>query len=159
MLTNGAGFYVYYSIHLYQIKKDMRAWMIGKPEIACEVLKMKPQEYEQVQNGEDEIFFNGKLYDIVALKIEKETVFVYCLRDEEEESLMALLDYVLGSPLKDSSVPNVVQQFIGLIFLMPAPISYSELAIINLIIHVEYFFSLQNFFAVIDSPPPWFSLP
>lgn len=152
-LLNGAGFYVYYIIQLQQIRKEMREALKLIPDHDLEILKLTKKQFLQARVEDHEVRVNGKMYDIARVKLQGETVLVYCLHDEMEDNLLAFLNEIVGKPLKDKT-PRPVLQFISLSYVLPSAFVDIFEGLDTATNNILYCFSLQTFVTAPSSPPP-----
>jgi hypothetical protein len=119
LLANGAGFYVYYSLQLRQIRVEMRQALKLLPDHELQVLTLTRTEFEEALVEEDEVKVKGKMYDIARIQAEGDVITIYGLHDEKEDNLFALLREIIGKPIKDrSAMPSQVIQFLSLNFIL-----------------------------------------
>lgn len=155
LLFNGAGFYVYYALQLKQIRIEMRAALKFIPENKLEVLKLTRTTFTLFKKEENEILFEGEMFDIARVICKNDSVFVYCLRDEKENNLIALLDYFVTTPLqRKNSIPAAIQQFITLSFVVPLNEITFEIATHCTSDLTPYNFNSKIFTASVEGPPP-----
>lgn len=119
LLANGAGFYVYYVIQLQQIHQEMRTRLKYLPDSELEVLVLTRAQYEEAKVEEHEVKVEGKMYDIARVQTSGDVVKIFCLHDEKEDDLLALLAELISKPMKDqSSIPLAVMTFITMSFIL-----------------------------------------
>ncbi|MFZ6011154.1 MAG: hypothetical protein ACOYXT_12480 [Bacteroidota bacterium] len=154
-LCNGAGFYVYYCLQLQQIRSEMREALKLRPDHELEILQLTIQQFEEASVDENEILFNGKMYDIARVEKAEKEVKIYCLHDEKEDSLLTLLDEVVSKPMKHKdSLPGQIFQFISLIYVVPPEEIVFETQFFGEYLISRYEFSIQDFHRDIMTPPP-----
>jgi hypothetical protein len=118
LTANVAGFYVYYVISLKRIHSEMRASIRMLPEHKLTRLVLSRDLYKESLVEDDEIRLHGEMYDVARTSEEEDSIVVYALHDEKEESFMAFANEIMAKPFKpDQSVNTSVIGFIGLIFL------------------------------------------
>jgi hypothetical protein len=158
LLVNASGFYIYYAVQLTRIREEMRQALKKLPDDQLQMLTLSKGEFKESKFDENEIRFNGKMYDIARVKFSRDSVLVYGLHDNKEDDLMALLSDVVSKPLKNrNSIPPSIQQFLSLIFLAPSnEFCLSE----NSTEHSAtwYYFSVQLATTSPVPPPPWISV-
>lgn len=156
ILTNGAGFYVYYIVMLQRIHLERREALKYTPDEQLQVLKLSRTEYLSSRVGENEVRVNHKMYDIARKSTASDSVTIYCIHDEDEDGLLSLLERVIASPLKKTeSIPQGVTQFLSLIFLVPESENRITSAGCDTPPTSRYFFSSITTITENDSPPPW----
>lgn len=116
-LAHFAGFYIYFIVQLKQVRKEMRSKLKVLPVEELELIRLSSQQFKKAKVEEDEIRVNDKMYDIARVEKRGDLLLVYCIHDEAEDNILAFLDKILGSPLKDKSVPTGVLQFFSLNYL------------------------------------------
>jgi hypothetical protein len=127
MLANVAGFYVYFIFRLREIKLEMRAALKDFPEEKLQRLVMTAQQYEQAQNDEGEVKWEGFMYDVARVIPQDNQRIVLALRDEGETSLLAFLNKVVEtSGHDDKTPPGVLTQFLSLVFTLPDSLNFSN---------------------------------
>jgi len=125
-LAHFAGFYVYFVVQLREVRIEMRAQLKTTPEDQLEIIKLSVEDFKKTLVEEHEIKVNNKMYDIARIKNEGDTVLVYCIHDEAEDSLLALLDKILKLPLKSKENSLLVLKFTALIYILPVSESIGE---------------------------------
>jgi hypothetical protein len=116
-LAHFAGFYVYFFFQLNQIRTEMRALLQTLPADKLEQITLTEDQFEKSKVEEHEIRVNDKMYDIARIEKQDGLLLIYCMHDEAEDNIIAFLDKILSSPLKDKSVPTGVLQFFSLTYL------------------------------------------
>jgi hypothetical protein len=154
LLANSGGFYVYYIVHLQQIKSEMREGLHHLPDHKLEVLTLSLNEYKEAQVDDDEIQVNGKMYDIARMKISRGSVKIFCIHDEKEDDLLALLSEIISKPIKRDGIPDAVLQFITLLYVAPPQVALFN-TVANKQFFTVYYFSCKEAFEKTESPPPW----
>jgi Fic family protein len=155
LLVNGTGFYIYYIIQLQSIKAEMRQALKRRPDHELEILTLTQRQFEDALVEEDEIRVAGKMYDIARIERSGDDLRIYCLHDEKEENLLALLQEIVSKPLKDrSSMPVAIMDFLALNFILP----FEDIVFKNSSTAIQsgsfYQLPLDKFFHDILTPPP-----
>lgn len=132
----------------------MRAELKNLRAEKLELIKLTSAEFKKVRVEEHEVKVNGKMYDIARIEIKGDDYYVYCLHDEAEDSLLALLDKILSLPLKDKNAPAQVLKFSSLIFILPAVQSVQPCLTASLNFFMLYTEHFCSFIPALDSPPP-----
>ena len=122
MLVNTAGFYLYYPFALQAIRKEMKALLKTLPDEKLDFFILDENAFRKARVEAHEIKLDGRMYDIARIEIRGGFYHVYCLHDQKEDSLISFLGYVLGKPFKSDPFPKVIQQFLGLVFILPSTI-------------------------------------
>lgn len=156
LLFNGSGFYVYYAIQLREIKQEMREALQATPDDQLEILVLTEQQFRNSLADEYEVRVNGKMYDIARTVKHGGLVKVYCLHDQQEDDLIAMVSEIIGKPLKNkTAMPHQISAFITLTYILP----YTDLVVVPVkaatTSDFRYLFSIASFISLKDSPPPW----
>lgn len=155
LLVNVAGFYVYYAVQLQKIKSAMRQALKTFPDDQLDVLKLTKEEYRATCVDENEVKVQGRMYDVARVNIKQDSVIIFALHDKKEDDLLAFVEEIVSKPLQaDHPVPSSVIQFIGLHYIIPLHGCSFEGFSFRPILHFGYFFSIVDFKAPIDLPPP-----
>lgn len=154
LMTNAAGFYVYYAVQLQQIRAEMREALKHLPDHALEVLTLSRAAYNAAKVEEHEVQVNGKMYDVARIVITRDSVTVYGLHDAKEDNLVALLEEIISKPLKDRrSMPASILDFISLMFVQPVNELYLGRESLGTVF-TAYHFAVADVLIMCDSPPP-----
>jgi hypothetical protein len=154
LLMNTAGFYVYYAVQLQQIRYEMRQALKLLPDHALEVLTLSIAAYHEAKVEEYEVRVNGKMYDIARISISGDSVKIFCIHDEKEDNLMALLAEIVSKPLEDRrAMPDSILEFLSLVFLQPGNELYFNTTTPETFF-TAYHFSITDVLIFRDSPPP-----
>jgi hypothetical protein len=156
MLFNGAGFYLYYTLELIEIRTEMRLVLKNAPETELYTLKLSVKEFAALGSNPDEIEYDGKMFDVARIRSTSDSVFVLCKHDEKEDSLVALLDYFVDPPLKNkTALPGSILQFLSLSYIIPA----NEFQLSNLESlpksQTAYCEKVIENYQSPSTPPPW----
>jgi len=154
LLANSGGFYIYYIVHLQQIKSEMREGLHDLPDHKLEVLTLTPNEYKEAQVDDHEIKVNGKMYDIARTETLRGSVKIFCVHDEKEDDLFALLSEIISKPIKRDGIPDAVLQFITLLYVAPPQVALFN-TVVNKQFFTVYYLPCQEVFKKTESPPPW----
>jgi hypothetical protein len=156
MLFNGAGFYIYYALHLRQIRMEMREALKYLPENELEIIKLSHEQFFEAKVEEHEVKVGGKMYDIARVLTMNDSLYVYCLHDEKEDNLIAFLDHVSSVPCnQNSSIPAALAKLIVISYDVPANNFDVEVEISPSRPFTPYQFNHKNFCKSLISPPPW----
>ena len=155
LLSNGMGFYFFYCLHLYHIKVEMKETLKSIPEEKLEILKLTPKQYEEAIVEDGEIKVNGRMYDVARISKLNGILKVYCLHDEKEDNLFALLDELVAKPIKNqSSIPSEVFEFLSLVFIDTTVSPDFFTAESDSEQNNYYHFSLKTILLELTTPPP-----
>jgi hypothetical protein len=100
-----------------------------------------------------EVRVDGRMYDIAFVEEVAGNKIVYAMHDEKEDNLLALLSFVLDTPVDKKQIPVVIQQFISLLFI-PADIGISFPESKHEDPFTPYLSFAADLFLQQDSPPP-----
>jgi hypothetical protein len=156
MMANAAGFYVYYAVRLNQLRHEQVEALKTTPGEKLHILRMSTTGFALSRVDEHEVRVNNKMYDIAWTRISGDSIFVYCLHDEKEDTLFAFLEEIVASPLNNADdLPHVINDFLTLTFIVT---DCSIPVIARTSVRAEptkYSFSTITFRTENDSPPPW----
>jgi hypothetical protein len=156
MLFNGAGFYMYYSMQLIEIRHEMRVALKNTPERELEVLKFSIDEFKELGQDPDEIQQGGKIYDVARIKTTSDSVFVLAKHDEQEESLSEILDYFVNPPLKsNAALQGPIMEFLTLTFVLPCSSFHFTCRISSAEANTPYLKTIVEYNPSPNAPPPW----
>lgn len=163
-LFNMAGYFIAFKSFQYQIKKEIKAEIkrnVNPNELTAIVIDKKQiNKIDWLQEGK-EMYYKGKLYDVVRLTKNDTSITYYCINDKQEELLFANLEEHIAAhiaankPIKNQASKKLSNAVIKLYFsngqsfkfnsvLLNQPPFYS--------INLSYKSALIEF----DSPPPEF---
>ena len=119
-------------------------------------ISMSPAQYQTAKTGEDEMEWQGSMYDVARVEISTNRILVFALRDEAETNLVAFLKSLVNTAQKDdASPPASLTQFTSLIFTLPAEFDLSTL--FSVIDNTHFiFFQIHPYSIVAElaTPPP-----
>jgi hypothetical protein len=120
MLLNGAGFYAYFAVELWQIKTEMHERLNQLPAEQLELVTLGYAEFKDKGVDEGELMYSGKMYDIARVVYCDDHIEVYCLHDEKEDNLFSFIDGIISKPLtKNQGLSNEIVQQIGICYILP----------------------------------------
>lgn len=166
MLTTGS--YFFHKSHLKAYKKEFKSY-IKKNQSNIPTTKLIINDSELYINTKQivwldenkEVYYQGKLYDVVSLLKQKDKIILSLLSDENEQKLKN--DF--ASIYDDDSVGKtnqkpikLLKQFLTLKYVTPKSAVINTLCLKDIIqpFTVDTF-ELQNVFLSQDAPPPDFS--
>ena len=118
------------------------------------MINLTSQNFEKTRIEDHEIKVDGKMYDISRIEKKGDVVWVFCIQDKAEDSLLSFLDTVLSTPLKDKSAPSQIIKFTTLTFLLPANTSLQQTISTSVTSITFYKASTFSFVLSLESPPP-----
>lgn len=163
-LFNLAGYFIAFKSLQYQIKKEIKAEIkknINSDELTTIVIdKEQINKIDWFEEGK-EMYYNGKLYDVVRLTKNVTSVTYYCINDKQEELLFANLEehiamhIAANKPIKNQASKKLANNVIKLYFFNDQSIKFN-----TDLLNLSHFFSIhlpyKSTFIEIDSPPPEF---
>lgn len=155
LLLHVAGWYTYFGARLFTIHHEMRQLLKSTPAEKLELIKLTKTEYQKAsRQDEDEMEFNGKMYDIARVELKEGIYFVYALHDGAEDNLLGFLDEVIKRSSSDKKpVPLQLLQFFSLIFISPQT-NFCFVRELTQKFSPAYSLLYSPFLLPIDSPPP-----
>lgn len=152
---NGAGFYIYYVVELGRIHAEMRSNLKRLPDHQLDMLRLTNYEFLSARIDDHELMINGKMYDISRVEYHHDVVHVYCLHDEKEDNLLALIGEIISKPRKkNSNLPDQILSHISTHYILPESLLFYP-CIFEPIIHskpYQFFESIRM--SKLDPPPP-----
>ncbi len=124
-LFNTMGYFVAFKVAQYQIKSDIISEInMGIPTSAESIITISKNDLAKIewQENEKEMIYEGKRYDIVKTKEDKNSITYYCINDKQEETLFANLDdhinthVITNKPIKNNSPKNLVNDVVKIFF-------------------------------------------
>jgi len=112
--------------------------------------------YDRV--NDKEFSYYGKMYDIYKEDISGDTLYLYCVSDENEDVINNAIDIYINEKKNDNSnsaIANIIKIFIT-IALTPNETNYNIINAFNNISNL-YQITYQNIFIDVPYPPPRFS--
>ncbi len=152
-----------FSFIVYELSDEFNREEMGEllsktDQSELQVLKIT-DESSVIHKGEDEIIYQGKIYDVKSVDVKDGVTFYYCLHDENEDSFKEVLNNIISkdsdSPIKGnrSNLFGIQNHFAKKYFL-------DESFTVNGFTEVSngFFISNENFsslnFSSIFAPPP-----
>jgi hypothetical protein len=105
------------------IKREMKAALKEYPPERLQAITLTATEYQQAKNDEDEIEWQGFMYDVARVERHGSHVMIYALRDEAETNLLAFLNNVIELAKQDhETAPPVFTSFYFLPVILPSAV-------------------------------------
>jgi hypothetical protein len=153
LVASMLGPYGYFMVRLRQIRQEMRAALRTQPDDKLEVLQLSQSEYQMARVDEHEIKVHDRMYDIARVEQKGEMVMIYCLHDQDEDSLLSLLDSILKNAGKDKrSVPPSSWSVVA--FQLPETVALDCILPADRSVTTAYQFMASEPSLTIFSPPP-----
>jgi hypothetical protein len=154
-----SGYVLIYVERLANNKIEMRAILTSKQNSSLLLkLKFAKNEFFRDLNWKDEyeFEFNGEMYDVAKIERSGDTVFIYCIRDKNEELLISNYEKVsMTNSEKDkiASSPQTSLIHLQLIAIQNELFSYKRIT--NLVHFSEsYINNYRSIYQQSPTPPP-----
>jgi hypothetical protein len=160
LLTNSVGFLIIFKFLQSQAQSDIKAML--QCEIPMEKLELiaisNHNQYKQNWKKENnEFLYEGRMYDVVKMKISKDTTYYYCINDTREEDLFANQAELIKQNVNDSIAHNKTAQKLFQQLVQDYFFSKSELNLfagISRLNPANLRNNYSSFILDIPSPPP-----
>lgn len=133
ILLNSIGYILIYLDRLASNKLEIRT-ILKSDRYSSHLLKLKFTRLEYYRNlnwkEENEFEYKGEMYDVARIDINGNSVFIYCIRDEMEEQLIANFEKVTGTNSardKIASSPRVLQTNLHLLAIQNEIFSFERI--------------------------------
>lgn len=155
LLLNFAGFYIYFVVRLKNIHSEANMALKNLPKEKLAVIKLSHTEWQKIKDN-DEIEWQGKMYDIALAEASFSSVLVYALHDEAEDDLLSFIKKVVDNAQRDDQqVPSTVSSFFSLEFMQPMVCQpSSSFVYTSNRTPKHYLIKFESISLLIDSPPP-----
>ena len=98
----------------------MKAVLKNYPADKLQKIQLTQEEYNLAKNDEEEIEWQGNMYDIARVTVLDNNIIIFALRDEAETNLLAFLNKVVELSGRDEKpAPDSLTQFSSLLFTLP----------------------------------------
>lgn len=149
-----AGVYTYFGVRLMAIHNEMRQLLKATPAEELDLIKLTKAEYQKLLHENDEMEWQGKMYDVARVEVKAGIYFVYALHDGAEDSLLGFLNEVLKRSSTDKKpLPSQLVSFMTWIYL---PVQNNLTFELEIISHgtTPYLIFYSDISPFIESPPP-----
>ena len=156
LLTNLAGFYVYYCVRVVEIKREMnRRLAQTSPELFQKIV-LSTDEYLEAREGDDEVEWKNSMYDIAWIEFNEGSVVILALRDEMETDLISFISGILSlDGNAPDSFPVSFTQYLNISLRFVGPLEMVDLNSIGNISHNTHYLAQETGrFLQVVSPPP-----
>ncbi len=110
---------------------------------------------ESIIDEGKELKFEGKMFDIVSVKIKNGRAAIKAIRDSKEENvLLRFSHFIKHSNSNQKQVPQALSNLFLLFYLSPGSIEIDNLIVELKVFCVNLGFASKTYFVMIDSPPP-----
>lgn len=164
MLLCSSGFYLGFNLKLYSIKQTQKQIILSSRlrdqfvhNFAFSKNDIQKSTINILFKEKNEIKYKGKMYDIISQKDDRDSLFIQCISDEEEDYTLALSgnEKIKLQKQKDTKDLSDIK------FNLNNFILYYEIAHIksaDILLESSYFFALEKTrisYLNVPSPPPW----
>ena len=123
-LFNVGGYFIAFRSFQYHIKKEIKAEIkknVNPGELTIIVIEINHINKIDWLEKEKEMYYNGKLYDIVKHTQNDTSITYYCIDDKQEEVLFANLEehintHIANNPIKNQEQKKITDNVIKLYF-------------------------------------------
>lgn len=163
-LFNMAGYFIAFKSFQYQIKKEIKAEIkrnVNPNELTAIVIDKKQINKIDWQQEGKEMYYKGKLYDVVRLTKNDTSITYYCINDKQEELLFANLEEHIAThiaankPIKNQGSKKLADKFAKLYFLNEELTKFNIVSF-NLTQLSSTNLNYRSTLIETDSPPPEF---
>lgn len=163
-LFNMAGYFIAFKSFQYQIKKEIKAEIkrnVNPNELTAIVIDKKQINKIDWQQEGKEMYYKGKLYDVVRLTKNDTSITYYCINDKQEELLFANLEEHIAAhiaankPIKNQGSKKLADKFAKLYFLNEELTKFNIVSF-NLTQLSSTNLNYRSTLIETDSPPPEF---
>lgn len=158
MIWQLCGFVGYFELSRWQIKKHIKQTIKkGVPLSDLTVLTFSAKELDKLTWVEDHEFkFNGRMYDVVSRKYDRNNTKLYCIHDKQEEKLFVGLGDAVSQKLNKTKSGKVLMGWLdGMKYQL---VSTNSIQMVFAEIMTNNYFVTSNFYTFecsnVDSPPP-----
>ena len=134
--------------------------IIKSDRYSTHLLKLKFSRLEYIRDlnwkEENEFEYKGEMYDVARIDRSGENVFIYCIRDEIEEQLIANFEKVTGTnSTKDKITPStgVLQTNLHLIAIQNEKFSFERISD-SILYSGSYLINYHSVHLKSPTPPP-----
>ncbi|MDO9185774.1 MAG: hypothetical protein Q7W13_07165 [Bacteroidia bacterium] len=159
-----AGYIIAFKSFQYQIKKEIKAEIkrnVNPNELTAIVIDKKQINKIDWQQEGKEMYYKGKLYDVVRLTKNDTSITYYCINDKQEELLFANLEEHIAThiaankPIKNQGSKKLADKFAKLYFLNEELTKFNIVSF-NLTQLSSTNLNYRSTLIETDSPPPEF---
>lgn len=153
------GAYIAFHARRSNLKKEVRNYLLTHKNMGGELLTF------QTKNGivsdesfaweeEHEFSFNGKMYDVISVQHENNSVKIHCIKDDDENALMELYALSHKATGKNTSSSNQTLKFLTQLYCCDIPNDCSN-SVKQKILHTEYYnaYFSSGFVNSLKEPP------
>ena len=93
---------MYSYFRLMEIKRQMNEELARTSPELFQRITLSREEYNSFREGDDEVEWQGSMYDIGTIKFDSDRVEILALRDELETDLLGFVTKLIKASTKDS---------------------------------------------------------
>ena len=97
----------------------MKAALKNLPEGELQKISLTHSQYQKAKHEEDEIQWQGEMYDVVKIKVGHDRIIIFALKDEAETDLLFFLTRLVDYASDDEQSTNALSQFFALVYTVP----------------------------------------
>jgi len=97
------------------------------PSEKLQKIHLTLEEFEKSRVDKHELKIEGRMYDIGRVQIHGDSIIVYALHDESEDSLLTFISFIINEPIHEKEM-KLIAQFLSLVYLPSAMPHYISLA-------------------------------
>lgn len=120
-----------------------------------EKIMLSTSEFEKSKINKNEIFLNGKMYDVKSATVYGDIVELVVINDIEEENILVRIkNFVKNTSVPNNKNPDQLHQLISLIYLQPFSESLLFIPSFNINLFCQPKLNIVSNYPDILSPPP-----
>ena len=153
------GYYIVFRVRQFELKSEVQIYLkshiddrsVSRLQFSVENGKICDERFKWEDEGEFE--FAGSMYDVLDSKTDKNTITIYCLRDDKENELLnAFAD--MQQQNSDKGKSGLMFQFFAALYIIPQESSIPTVHLTNLLSYGDYTSFLPHRSSEILTPPP-----
>ncbi|MER3524872.1 MAG: hypothetical protein C4326_12685 [Ignavibacteria bacterium] len=160
-LYNFVGYLAVFSVLQYRIKKDVKHRLLSAlplsqlTQLSFSIHERQDRAHAMQWIENDEFRYEGKMYDVVRIVADDDSMHIFCVRDDQEEKVLADLDSHVRRNMGASSEQSSLDSFKDVFkeSLVPRALITSMLDILTRVLPTNDGMSVL-FTADVPSPPP-----
>ncbi len=87
---NSLFYYVFYHLSVIYTRSQSHEWLARADKASLTLIKVPAGDFDT--DDPDDVWYNGKLYDVADWKAVKDTVYAYVLADVQEQELVSKME-------------------------------------------------------------------
>jgi len=125
MLMQVMGYYIAFRVRQQELKSEVRVYLqshkhdshLTHLEFPAQNGKIIHDKFEWKEK--DEFSFEGSMYDVIEMKVEKDKVILTCLEDKGENDLLKTFKQIQKQENRGKSRSTAALQFLSLVYYSP----------------------------------------